>query len=70
MKFRGDALKAARDAKGLSQQELATQVGVAISTIQRAEYGTNVPAADLVARIALVLEVDLGEFFTTNGEAA
>lgn len=71
MEFK-ERLRQAREAKGITQKQLAKRVGVAVSTIQRAEYGPHEPSAVTLAMIAGELDVSLDELFEngTTGEAA
>ncbi len=63
----GEAIANRREARGLSLEELATQVGVAPARLRNFELGhRRVPVA-ILARIAQVLRVDLGWF---SGEGA
>ena len=54
-------LKTLRKAKGLSQDELAIRVNVVRQTISKWEKGLSVPDADLLIRLADILEVSVGE---------
>ena len=66
-------LAAARRGAGLSQQQAATRVGIAISTLQAAEYGKNEPRASVIARLAQLYGVDLWSLFDghpPDGEGA
>lgn len=50
-------LKACRKAKGLTQEELALRLNVVRQTISKWEKGLSVPDADLLVRLADLLEV-------------
>ena len=50
-------LKALREAKHLSQQELASQAGVSVGTIHRIETGKVKPHKSILRLIAGVLDV-------------
>ena len=50
-------LKAARKAKGLTQAELAARLHVVRQTVSKWEKGLSVPDAQLLIRLAAVLEV-------------
>ena len=52
-------LSAARIAAGLTQQELADKTGVAISQVQRWEYGKNKPKVAALMRMSAILGVAL-----------
>lgn len=50
-------LKDAREAKGLTQEQLAERCGVARTTIAMIETGTNKPSTDLAKKLAKELDV-------------
>lgn len=50
-----------REAKGLSQQELADCVHIAQATIARLEKDTKIPSFEIMAQIANVLECSLDD---------
>lgn len=50
-------IKAAREAKGLSQEELATKLNVVRQTISKWECGRSVPDADMLVLLSEELEV-------------
>ena len=50
-------IKALRKSKGLSQQELAVKLNVVRQTVSKWEKGLSVPDAELLTRLAEVLEV-------------
>ena len=54
-------LKAYRKAKGLTQEELAVRLHVVRQTISKWEKGLSVPDADLLVRLAEVLEVSVSQ---------
>ena len=54
-------LKTLRNAKGLSQEELAIRLNVVRQTISKWEKGLSVPDADLLIRFADIFEVTVGE---------
>ena len=54
-------IKAIRRSKGLSQQELAVKVNVVRQTVSKWEKGLSVPDADLLVRLAEVLEVSVSQ---------
>lgn len=62
---RGDemVLKECREAKGLSQNQLARQVGCVRQTISMIERGINKPSVELAKRLADALEVHWTIFF-------
>lgn len=64
----GRFLKEAREAKGLSQRQLAKSVGIAFSSISRmekGEFGSPDPAK--LQRIAAVLDIDLEDIYAMAG---
>lgn len=54
-------LKTIRKAKGYTQEELAIKVNVVRQTVSKWEKGLSVPDADVLSRIAEVLEVSVSE---------
>lgn len=52
-----------RKAKGYTQEYVASAVGVATSSYNQYETGARSIPADVAARIASVLDVDMGEIF-------
>lgn len=54
-------LKTLRKAKGLSQEELAIRLNVVRQTISKWENGLSVPDADILIRIAEILETSVSE---------
>lgn len=52
-------IKALRETRGLTQEELARQAGANQATIARIEGGRAVPKLDLLARIAAALGAEL-----------
>lgn len=57
----GSALRVARRARGLTQDEVGRRVGVAGETVSHWERGTWTPPVHQVFRLARVLRVDAGE---------
>lgn len=55
----GDNIKALRKQKGLTQEELAIKLNVVRQTVSKWEKGLSVPDADLLQKIADVLETDV-----------
>ena len=51
-----DNLKTTRQARGLSQEELASRLHVVRQTVSKWEQGRSVPDADMLVRISEVLE--------------
>ena len=54
-------LKALRRAKGLTQEELAIRLHVVRQTVSKWEKGLSVPDADLLLRLAEVLDTTVGQ---------
>ena len=57
----GNFLKELRKEKGLTQEQLAEQMGVARRTVSRWETGMNMPDLDLLTEMAEFYQVDLRE---------
>ncbi|MDY4531453.1 MAG: helix-turn-helix transcriptional regulator [Enterocloster aldenensis] len=53
-------LKNARKTKGISQEALAAQLHVVRQTVSKWEKGLSVPDADMLIRIAEILEISVG----------
>ena len=63
----GENLKKLRKEKGLSQQEVALRLHVVRQTVSKWEQGLSVPDADLLVKLADVLETDISHLLC--GEA-
>ncbi len=59
----GQKAAAARQAAGLTQQQLAEQVGVGRVTIARIEAGTQTPSVEIALAMARVLGRSVEELF-------
>lgn len=59
----GARIKALRQAKGLTQAQLAEQCGYEPLTVSRFERGTYAPGIDTLTAIAEVLDVSVRDFF-------
>ena len=63
-------LKKIRKEKGYTQEELAVKVGVVRQTVSKWEKGLSVPDADILRKIAEILDTDinilLGDEIATN----
>ena len=66
----GEALYAARKQKGLSQQQLADSIPVNRSSVANWEADRRWPGADVIAKIADVLGVEVKELLDAAGEEA
>ena len=53
----GENIRDIRKQKGMTQEELANRIGVVRQTVSKWEKNLSVPDADLLQRIAQVLEV-------------
>ncbi len=56
-----DTLKVLRELRGLSQEDLAGEVGIATSSLSRIERALMNPAWSLVRQLATVLGVSIAE---------
>ena len=59
----GAAIKAARLARGLSQQELAAGCGVTFQQVQKYERGANRVSASMITRVATTLGCSVADLF-------
>lgn len=59
----GENVKKIREAKDMTQQELADRVHTSVPTICRLEVGTKIPSVPLLVAIAKALGVSAGVFF-------
>lgn len=57
----GRAVRKLREARGLTQEELASQAGMTFGTVSRLESGKSVPAWATVMQILAALGVSLHE---------
>ena len=64
-----DSLKKLRTKQGLSQNQLARAMFVNKATISKWESGSRMPSADMIARLAGVLEVDVGTLLSAAAES-
>lgn len=56
-------LKEVLDEKGIQGQDLAEQLGVTTTTISNFNQGNTFPKAELLLKIADILEVDIRDLF-------
>ena len=63
-------LKAARDAQGLTQREVAHALGIDSFQVSRWELGKVRPSDETLVRLAEVLGLDYAEFFSPPMEEA
>lgn len=54
-------LKKARQKAGLSQSEVAAQVGVGKAAISKIELGQALPSADVLARLCKLYSLEIAE---------
>lgn len=54
-----EAIKKARIAAGLTQEQAAEKAGIKVQSWQKYEYGERTPKDDMLERIAAVLQVDI-----------
>ena len=65
----GQKVRAAREARGLTQQSLAEQSGTPLGTLREIEQGRREPLFGAMQRLAAALQVPLTDFPpTTDGE--
>jgi transcriptional regulator with XRE-family HTH domain len=65
----GARVKSERDAVGMTQEELATAVGLSRSSIANIERGTQAVSLDALYRIASALDRDPAELLPSREEA-
>lgn len=63
-------LSAARQAKGLTQRELAQAIDTDPFQVSRWERGTNRPSDPTLGRLAEALDIDYVDFFTDPEDVA
>ncbi len=56
----GESIRAMRESKGLSQEELAVKLNVVRQTVSKWERGLSVPDADLLVRLSEELGTSVG----------
>jgi transcriptional regulator with XRE-family HTH domain len=64
-----EKLRAARERKGLSQEEVGAQVGVGSGQISHIECGRKLPSAEILARLCLLYEIGINDL-TSEAQAA
>ena len=64
----GDRVAAAREAQGLSQEELAKKLGVKLKTIRGWEDDVDEPRANRLSMLAGMLNVSMRWLLTAEGE--
>jgi putative transcriptional regulator len=66
----GNSLRAAREARGLTQAQLAELVGVSRKTINTVENGIYVPSTVIALKLAWALETRVEALFFLTEEGA
>ena len=56
-------IKELRTARGLTQEQLASECGVQRTTITMIELGENKPSVELAKKLGVIFEVDWKGFF-------
>ena len=64
-----DTLKKLRMKKGFTQNQLARAMFVNNTTISKWESGSRLPSADMITRLARVLEVEVGTLLSTAAKS-
>ncbi|MEA2943770.1 MAG: hypothetical protein QOD09_4299, partial [Bradyrhizobium sp.] len=64
----GAKIRVFRIHRGVSQTDLAEQIGVTFQQVQKYETGMNRVGASRLSRIATVLGVSIGELFESSGD--
>lgn len=59
----GERVQLLRKRKGLSQEELASQVGIDTKSLSRLERGAHFPSLETLEKIRVELGVELKDFF-------
>ena len=67
IKMQAEAIKNARIAAGLSQEQAAEKVGIKVQSWQKYEYGQRMPKDEMLERIAQVLGVNINVLTTFTG---
>lgn len=65
----GEQIKTARKAKGVSQEELAVRLGVVRQTVSKWENGMSVTDADVLIKIAELLDVPVSQLLGIKPES-
>ena len=64
----GPAIRRARRERGLTQEEVAKEVGASVAHLSRLESGARQPSLDGLLRIAAALGVEVGEILEVSEE--
>lgn len=62
-----EAIKKARIAAGLTQEQAAEKASIKVQSWQKYEYGERTPKDDMLERIAAVLQVDISVLTSFSG---
>ncbi|GIZ07892.1 helix-turn-helix domain-containing protein [Flavobacterium sp. UMI-01] len=65
----GENLRKLRLSKGLTQEQLANEIGVEISQISRIERGVINTSITTLYTISMTLKIDIDEFFIFDSES-
>lgn len=65
----GENLRKLRLSKGLTQEQLANELGVEISQISRIERGVINTSITTLYAISMTLKIDIDKFFIFNSES-
>lgn len=66
--FRTDWLRARRQAKGLSRNDLADLVGVSFNSIRYYEEGRRFPTIHTIEKLAIALDIRIDDLFDKKTE--
>lgn len=66
----GENIRRIRKTRGLTQEELAIRLNVVRQTVSKWEKGRSVPDAELLQKLADVLEVDITYFLGSSSASA
>jgi len=64
----GERVQFLRKQKGLSQEELASRIGIDTKSLSRLERGQHYPSLETLERIRAELHVELKDFFDFDGK--
>jgi transcriptional regulator with XRE-family HTH domain len=68
--FRPHLVREARDAAGMTREQLAVAIGRSFQTVRAYEWGVVSPPAAMLGRLASVLDVDVSDLFEDVPAAA
>jgi transcriptional regulator with XRE-family HTH domain len=63
----GERVQILRKRKQLSQEELASRIGIDAKSLSRLERGQHYPSLETLERIRIALEVEMKDFFDFDG---